>query len=123
MSNLSLIQVKDPVAGFSQALAALDGEIVGVLATVKRIERFRDAAAAEIERLQREIDAVGYFTEEQAAERFQLRNAASLADLRGQYQLPHCKIGGKVRYTQKHLDEIGEFFEVRKQGKGLRKVA
>lgn len=111
----------DPATQLDNAFAALETAVIEAQATLGRIGFARERLQAEVDEMRRERDALEVFTEAEAAEMLKLgehcregRAEEHLGELRRQLDLPHCKLGTKVRYTREHLREIVAALEVRK---------
>lgn len=83
-------------------------------------EKFRALVAAHDEQArQREAEQLDLeiFDEDQVAAIFSV-SAATIARRRDSLKLPHLAVGSQIRYTRKHVLEIAEIFEQRKEEKG-----
>lgn len=114
----------DPIEQLAASLNSFEMNIAELNAMLPRMEFARERIARELEAVRERRDRLDYYTEERAAAVLTVKET-HLASLRRQHNLPHVRLGGEIRYTRQHLDQITEFFDSRNAGKSqqLRRAA
>ena len=90
---------------FEQTLNEIDIKVAEISAAFERLQWLRGKLAEEFEAMQAAADTFELFTEDQAAMMLQIK-PDHLGSMRRNLDLPHVKLGDKVRYTKGHLNAI-----------------
>lgn len=114
----------DPQTMFEQTLNEVDIKVAEISAAFDRLQWLRGKLADQFEAMQAAADAFELFTEEQAAMMLQIK-PDHLGSMRRNLDLPHVKLGDKVRYTKGHLNAICDAMSINSKGKAamVRKAA
>ncbi len=101
----------EPGQQFDSLMIELESELATAGAKIARLAFLREKIAAEHAALQAAVDALGFYTEEEAAAVLKIE-ARLLRDLRKRHNLPHTRFSKYVRYTPDHVREIVAILEM-----------
>jgi hypothetical protein len=109
----------DALTQVTETLDRFDLLMTEAVAMVPRMQRLAAKLRDEIDGLRAERERLTFYTEPEAAAKLGITEGL-LADRRRRDSLPHVEYGqGSVRYSDQHLREIAEFYEIR----GRRRVS